>query len=423
MSLKEIFQDFFEAYPRWYRLLARSYLLKNHLVYHLKRPRLINKKSVCLDSVELVDHFKNSKRNYFFGYYDKSPWSSSQKYLLYLSVPRIERHPTVEDEGTIEYIDLEKGEKQKICKTRAWNWQQGCMLKWLDDSFIIYNDHRSGRYVSVKRHLHDGIEKVLPLPVYTVDQDNKQALSLNFERLHHLRPGYGYDSGRYKLEEYAPPDDGIYRVDLEDETIQLVMTLNELSEDDDRYNWVNHIEFNPSGTRAVFLHRVESSDGWRTRMFTMDPDGSNLYSLCDSGNISHFTWKNDEELLAWAKKSESDEGSHYYLFKDQTEKVDIVGGEAFDEDGHPSFSPDGKWILTDTYPDKGGWKELILYDLEHRERYDLGRFHTPIKYRLGPLKSDLHPRWDREGKKVCFDSVHEGRRKMYVMDVSNIVNQ
>jgi len=39
----------------------------------------------------------------------------------------------------------------------------------------------------------------------------------------------------------------------------------------------------------------------------------------------------------------------------------------------------------------------------------------------GEMRCDLHPRWSRQGTQVCFDSVHEGPRQMYVCDVSAVV--
>ncbi len=32
----------------------------------------------------------------------------------------------------------------------------------------------------------------------------------------------------------------------------------------------------------------------------------------------------------------------------------------------------------------------------------------------GDLRCDLHPCWSRRGNRICFDSMHEGRRAVYV---------
>lgn len=53
-------------------------------------------------------------------------------------------------------------------------------------------------------------------------------------------------------------------------------------------------------------------------------------------------------------------------------------------------------------------------------RVDLGRYHSPLPFR-GEIRCDLHPRWSRDERQVCFDSIHEGSRQVYVMDVSEVV--
>ena len=69
------------------------------------------------------------------------------------------------------------------------------MAQWLGPDYkshILYNDIRQGKYCSIVLNIEAGVERVLPMPAYTVSADGKIALSLDFSRLHSLRLGYGY---------------------------------------------------------------------------------------------------------------------------------------------------------------------------------------------------------------------------------------
>ena len=48
---------------------------------------------------------------------------------------------------------------------------------------------------------------------------------------------------------------------------------------------------------------------------------------------------------------------------------------------------------------------------------DVGDFFVPEIYRDIYCRCDLHPRWRLDGKQIGFNSVHEGTRQVYVMDV------
>ena len=91
--------------------------------------------------------------NFFFGYYDKSPLNISNDKLLACKSNFIDRLPDQNEVLTIGYFEWKTSTKFiKLGHTRAWNWQQGCMLQWLGPDFdkkIIYNDRIDDKFVTV----------------------------------------------------------------------------------------------------------------------------------------------------------------------------------------------------------------------------------------------------------------------------------
>ncbi|MGQ9730058.1 MAG: hypothetical protein ACUVX8_02175 [Candidatus Zipacnadales bacterium] len=366
--------------------------------------------------------------HHFFGYYDKFPWDVTGRYLLALGIDFIDRPPTPEDKARIEMIDLaEDGKSILLDETLAWNWQQGTMLQWLGtapDRLIIYNAREGDRYVSIVRDVFTGETRQLPRPVYAISRDGRQAVTLNFSRVHRHRPGYGYNGVPDAWEtDPHPAEDGIYWMNLTTGENRLIISLEQivnLGHDDTMDNtshWFNHLQFNQDGSRFIFLHRWKNPRGWYTRLFTAAPDGSDIYCLNDHEMTSHFDWRSPTQVLAWARRH--DTGDHYYLFTDQSERIEMLGEGILTSDGHCSYSPDGRWILTDTYPNKEHLRTLLLYRPEDERRVDIGHFYAPPEL-AGEIRCDLHPRWNRDGTQVCFDSAHEGERQMYIIDVSAI---
>lgn len=371
-------------------------------------------------------------RVHFFGYYDKFPWDLSGRNLLGLETTFMDRPPGPDDVAIVGMADLEEDNRwQPLAETRAWNWQQGAMLRWLPtapDRLIIYNDCEEGRFISVILDVHTGKRRTLPMPVYTVSRDGKSAMTLNFARVHRTRPGYGYTGPSDPYEEQLCPDgDGIYRMDLITGAHRLIVSLAQIvgirhdPSMDGAEHWFNHLLFNKDDTRFLFLHRRRRPEGgWWTRLFTANPDGSELFCVADHGMVSHFDWRNPHQILAWARQRGI--GDRYFLFTDRTDEDEVIGEEVLTCDGHCSYSPDGRWILTDTYPDGERMRTLLVYCPEENRRVDLGRFHSSELFE-GEIRCDLHPRWSRDGRQVCFDSIHEGARQIYVMDVAEILGE
>lgn len=386
------------------------------------------KKSFYLNDRARIIRVTNPPFFHFFGYYDKTPWSIDSKYMLCLESKFMDRPPSPSDKAGICLLDVKRGfYLEKISETYAWNWQQGCMFQWMLNSKnkIIYNVRKDG-FVSVIHDIESDEKYYLPLPIYAISPNGRYALSLNFARLNNTRPGYGYTGIKDPWYNYkAPIDDGIYLLDIENGTYELILSLYELSLVDplpvfgEAKHWVNHIQFNTRGDRFVFLHRwARPNSRFVTRMFTSDINGSGLHLLVNSGLVSHFDWKDERNILVWCRIS--GKGEHFFLIDDFSGEATIVGEEVLTSDGHCSFSPDRRWILTDTYPDNEGYRKLMIYNVDSDELVFLGKFYS-LPQLKGEIRCDLHPRWSRDGKKICIDSTHEGDRQMYVIDVSKIV--
>lgn len=376
-----------------------------------------------------VRRVTDEPKYHFFGYYDKSPWDIRDHYILSLQTSFEDHPPRPEDEAVIGILDPEDNYAFKILTvTHAWNWQQGCMLQWIPgfENRIIFNDREKGKYVSVILDIESGDSYKLEMPVYALSHDGSKALTLNFSRLAWTRPGYGYAGipDPYAGDK-APDDDGIYILDLRSGESELIISLGQMARFKPRsdmkgaVHWFNHLLFNQDDDRFIFLHRWSYEPGrtWRTRLFTADINGGNVCLLVD-GRASHFDWRDSRHVLAWAYMNGI--GERFFLFRDKSEDFEIVGDGVLTRNGHCSYSPDRKWILTDTYPDENNMQKLMLYNPCEDRLVEIGRFYSKPELR-GEIRCDLHPRWSRRGDRICIDSTHEGTRQMYVIDVSEIV--
>lgn len=372
---------------------------------------------------------KDKEHEYFFGYYDKSPWDVSGRYVICMRTKDTWSEPDPNCEADIILIDTNDGSYRKIATTRTWNVQQGCMAQWIGPEFkskIIYNDFRDDNYCSVVLNVETGDERVLPMPIYSLSADGKTALSLDFSRLHSLRPGYGYSALPDETKNVALPEStAVWRMDIATGKVVSLLKYSNLATFLPRpemmsptaFHKVNHLMLSPNGKRFIVLYRWFCGSRKYTRLITCNVDGSEMYLLSDDDMVSHCYWKNDEEIIAFERKSE--EGNGYYLMKDKTQEYRHLW-PSINNDGHPSYSPaDNHLIVIDTYPNKARIQEVKLLrddDVEGKQCKILAKVFSPFKYD-NDTRCDLHPRWSRDGKQICFDSVFEGRRGLYVVKI------
>jgi len=371
---------------------------------------------------------------HWFGYYDKLQFDRSGRYVLGNQVSFEHRSPQPQDVIKVGMVDTAEGDRWiELGESRAWNWQQGCMLQWMPGASdqVIWNDRQQDRLVAHILDIRTGRKRTIPAPIYALSPDGRWAIYPDFRRLNQTRPGYGYAGISDPNADVAAPENaGIWRVDLTSGQSRLLISLAEVArisspgaDFTEAKHWFNHLLYNPDGSRFVFLHRwrgPKQGKGFATRMFTASAEGKDLYVLDPYGRTSHFIWRDREHVLAWAWHPSH--GEKFYLFRDKTDRVEVVGPDVMTVNGHCSYLPGNRWILNDTYPDRQRLQHVYLYEVATGRRVPLGSFYCPAEY-AGEWRCDTHPRFSRDGQKVCIDSPHNGGRQMYLIDISAIVGK
>jgi Tol biopolymer transport system component len=225
----------------------------------------------------------------------------------------------------------------------------------------------------------------------------------------------------------APENSGIFRIDLKTGAKKLILPIAEtlrvpLKQGSwaGAHHYFDHLLIAPDGKRIVFLQRWSTVGvkGFQTRMFTVNPDGTDLYLLDPYGKTSHFNWRDPSHLIVWTWQPEG--GEHFYLFTDKTEKKEIVARDVLTKNGHITYLVGNRFLATDTAPDGDRKQHPALYDFKTGKLHELGAFYAAPEY-TGVWRCDTTPRTSPDGRKIVVDSPHAGNgRQMYLFDVSRI---
>lgn len=370
---------------------------------------------------------------HWFGYYDKLEFDPTGRYVLGNEVDFEGRSPRPDDTIRVGMVDLKDNDRWiDLGETRAWNWQQGCMLQWVPGSRseVLWNDRMDGQFVSHILDVKSGKKRTIPHAVYTLAASGKWGITCDFRRLNDVRPGYGYagivDPNRDTL---IPEDIGIWKVDLTTGKRELLISVADAARipypggySENAKHWFNHLLIAPDDQRFIFLHRwrgKKEGTSFATRMFTADANGKNLHVLDPYGKTSHFVWRDNDSVIAWAWHPSK--GDRFYLYRDRTDQVEVVGEGVMTVNGHCTYLPKrgNRWVLNDTYPDKDRKQNVYLFDTRTGERTPLGSLHSPKEY-TGEWRCDTHPRSSPDGRSVVVDSPHAGGRQMYLFDLSGL---
>jgi len=402
---------FLNKFPRLKLFIKKQYQKINYIRY---------KKDYNYKSKYPITKIGVENKESFFGYYDKSPINETNEYIIFHSSNTDTKNlPNPNIAVDIVLYDVKSNKYQIIDKSFAYNWQQGSKMMWIDTYQFIYNVFEDNQYKSKIYDIKTNQFKIIDFPIYDTYKD-KFAISLNFERLDIGRGDYAYKNKNIKIDWNDNKNDGLYFIDLEKNEKRLILSLQEVIE----FNYkdsmknakhkFNHIMISPNGEKVMFMHRWFLENGRRLdTLLICDRDGKNLKVIADKGMVSHCYWYDNENIFGYLREFDGDK---FYMININSLEKKVIGKNIIDKygDGHPTIYKEK--IVFDTYPDKARMLHLFMYDLKNNNLEELGKFFQSFDF-YGETRCDLHPRFSFDGKKVFFDSVHEGKRYLYMMEL------
>ncbi|MFW5983019.1 MAG: hypothetical protein ACOCQ4_00845 [bacterium] len=371
----------------------------------------------------------------FFGYHDKTPFSSDNSRILAMSVKASDQRADSEC-TSMKLGYFEKDASGRFCnkfipfsETTTWGWQQGCMLQWNPsdpDNEVVFNKLIDGKYGAVIFNLKtkQNIKK-FDMPVYSVSSDGKFAVTLNFSRLGRLRPGYGYRLLPDKTNDQdAPRDDGLFLMDLNSGEKFLLLNLADLADEISRKNcqhYVNHATFSPDGKRIVFFHLwVDQAENRNMRFLCYNLESKCIEKIEIKDKVSHYCWHSDSKILATVQSGKINNWQFFFYTlneKNVWEKTPAFVG--MNTDGHPMKSPvEEEMFVSDSRLNRFREDQVVLFNPYNYKTLKVARFVIPFQYN-GIVRCDLHPRWDREGRYVVVDTIKKGKRAMAVIEIED----
>ena len=363
-------------------------------------------------------------------YYDVCPWDQSGRYVACLRLPFEDRDPAPGDAATLCVIDLANRTVRDVWETTGWGFQTAAHQQWgRTDRYLYFNDKRDDRPVGVRLDLQSGSAKHMDGPIWQLHPDETCAICTCLNRGRLTQSGYGVTvMAEHELTNttHADDDDGLYRVDLDTGEQSLLVSLPQvwevLPDKDDLAGavlYAFHCKFNPQGTRILLVVRARFEDGrFFASLVTCGADGSDLRTV-----VGHRLWRRGGHHPIWHPNGRQvlmnltpADSMRLCAVDDETGQLDVLTDDP-PGTGHPSISPDGRWLLTDDTREAGGVRTaaIRLVDLAEGTWGDLCSAQSPA---VGgsPLRRDAHPVWDRPGRRICFLAAPTGRRQLFLAD-------
>tara|TARA_Y100000590_G_scaffold470251_1_gene663088 strand:+ start:1018 stop:2286 length:1269 start_codon:yes stop_codon:yes gene_type:complete len=420
-----------KKYNSFERYIARQlsslpYLKKKlKLFYQYISYYLNNSSKNSYSSDYIIKKFGQKNMESFFGYYDKCPVNSTNKYILWHeTLLSTKRNPNIEFPIYIILADLNGNEIFRF-ETNTYNWQQGARLQWYKSNLFCFNNYIDKKYVAQIYDVSGNLINTINSPIMDTNSKRGIAVTVDFDRLYFLQPDYGYSNNHKYEYESCPKNDGLYIIDLEKDTKNLVMNFQQLivKSYDHFHHLINHPMISPNGEYCIFLHRMYKEVGGQRldRVILLNLVNGSHEEIISVGMASHLIWYDNDTVFGYFRNNEGKDNFYFInIHEKKINQVDIPLFEQTLEDGHPTVSMNNGLICFDTYPDKSRNQSLYLFNVNNNTISQLAYFFHGFEY-MDVSRCDLHPRFGVESNQIYFDSVFEGKRNFYLIDLNKSI--
>jgi hypothetical protein len=390
-------------------------------------------------------------------FFDTSPISPSGRYLALFQLPFEDRQPQPGDTGHVCIVDLETGRDRVVADTRGWEPQMGANINWgATDEQLFFNDMDSKTWQPFAWKLNPltGDKIKMTGTVYHASPDGKWLISANMTTNRRTQPGYGVRIPDEHARRNIGPvdDDGFYITNTETGQCRLFASTKELLEKanpavlvkdrDNQEIYGFHSKFNPQGDKLMLSLRwyektPESAfDAFRRdhsavhfAWITTDLDRSFTHCAvgpeewCKRGH--HATWFPDGKRISMNLNIDREVLRFVEVNYDGSNLHKIL--EKVQGSGHPTVTPDGSHILTDTYTHESlafgdGTTPIRWVDLKEGTEETIIRINTATGVEDGVMRVDPHPAWDRTWRYVTFNAFVDGTRRVFVADMKRLIS-
>ncbi len=346
-----------------------------------------------------------------------------------------------------------------------------------NENKLIYNLSKDNHLISRIYDISTNESRDINWAIYGLTPDGKKSIALDMERSYWCR-AYHYESvANESVNVDIPENDGIFEIDLINNTrrriikIQDVINIDKEAYFDSCKHWLEHIMVSQNGKRFCFLHRFTRGElnNYETRLFIADIDGKNLQIIDGWRKYywSHFGWNGDNAFTIYSYKNTKHEEiasandtdatmsrkchsdfsiksimlSYFHLLplryrnkiKEHTNKnsnyyqyytlqsgqfvlSDSYKSWELSIDGHPTFTTDGRYMITDSYPDYKQYQRIIVLDTKTKKTIILGEFFAGLHNKPGSC--DLHPKLCDNNNFLVVDTAYNGKHHMLMFKIN-----